>query len=405
MITISNCNVLDTRHEATHVDIVIEEEIIAEIGATGKRAADGDVIDGEGLWVLPGLIDLHTHIVSGDKQQGFGDERRAFRMDEPVAMAAFRAVQAALKTLEAGVTTVREIVARDFIDVDLKRAVEKNLIEGPDIVPTGPGVAITGGHGGFMDNEVDGYEATVRLVRHMIKRGVEVIKVFADGPELTGDWTSPQPTYEEIQAAFAEAKRHGRICAAHAMGPVAIMNAARAGADTIEHGWFLDEESCSVMIEHGVTLIPTIGNLYHILRDGPALAHPWVEDFGAREEEIYGNLRLAVQSGLRIGMGSDCGGNEMRRHGQNVDELELYVEKGGMSPQAAVEAATTTPAQILKRDTRIGTVERGKIADLILVGSNPCDNIRALTQDVRGVVKRGRVRQFALEPDRMAAAG
>lgn len=399
MLTIRDCTVLDAQGEQENVDVLIENDVIKTIVPTGS-VPNGTTIDATGWWLIPGLIDLHTHMVSGDKQQGFGDEARAFRMEEPVAMAAFRAVAAAKRTLESGVTTVREIVARDFVDVEMKRAVEDGLIDGPDIVPAGPGIAITGGHGGFMNNESDGAEETRRLVRRMIKRGVEVIKILsADGPELTGDWTSVQSTFEEIQAAFTEAKRHGRICCAHAMGPAAISNVVRAGADTVEHGWYLNEECCELMKEHGVTLIPTIGNVFHIVQDGPAYNHPWVEEFGAREDEIYANLRLAVDSGVAIAMGSDCGGNEMRRHGQNPDEIELYVDKGGMSPRDAIVAGTLTPARILGRADRIGTVEPGKLADLVLLGSSPLDDIHVLTAERKAVLKRGRIVEGSYTPE------
>jgi imidazolonepropionase-like amidohydrolase len=392
MLLIEGCTVVDANGVQDRADIAIDGELIDGVWPSGQREPPSQavVLDGSDTWVIPGLIDLHTHIVSGDKQQGWGDEARAFRMDEPVAMAAFRAVPAAERTVAAGVTTVREVVARDYVDVELKKAVEEGLILGPDVVPAGPGIAITGGHGGFMDNVADGPDATRRRVREMIARGAEVIKIIsADGPELTGDWTSPQSTAEEIAAAFGEARRHGRICCAHAMGDEAVANAVLGGAHTIEHGWFIHERSCELMLEHGVALVPTIGNMFHIVQDGPAVDHPWVESFGAVEEQIYDSLRMAVEAGVTIAMGSDCGGNEMRLHGQNPDELVLYVEKGGMTPADAIVAGTLTPARILGRDDRLGTVEPGKRADLVLLGADPLDDIRAVLDSVKRVFKAG----------------
>jgi imidazolonepropionase-like amidohydrolase len=193
------------------------------------------------------------------------------------------------------------------------------------------------------------------------------------------------------------------------MGAEAIENAVLAGAHTIEHGWFLNERSCELMLEHDVALVPTIGNMFHIVHDGPAVEHPWVESFGAVEEQIYASLRMAVETGVTIAMGSDCGGNEMRRHGQNPDELVLYVEKGGMSPAGALAAGTLSAAKILGRDDVLGTVEPGKRGDLVMLGANPLENIRAVIDDVEQVFKAGTpvtpANQPAMSPAPAAAVG
>jgi imidazolonepropionase-like amidohydrolase len=239
---------------------------------------------------MPGLIDLHTHIVGGDNAIGHGDEATTFKMSDPLIKAVLDSVEAAQVTLNAGITTVREIGSRDFIDVYLRAAQAAGQIEAPRILATGPGVFMTGGHGNFWqpDRPADGIAEVVKRVRELVHNKVDVIKVVsADGPETLGSWTTVQSTREEIAAAFAEAKRLGRRTASHAMGPDAIRNVVLGGGDTVEHGWYLTEESCRLMIEHGTYLIPTLGNVVDIIHKGGALQMPWTAMMAEDEPAIF----------------------------------------------------------------------------------------------------------------------
>jgi len=255
-------------------------------------------------------------MVGGDNAIGLGDEATTFKMSDPLIKAVLDSVEAAGVTLHAGITTAREIGSRDYIDVYLRAAQAAGQIEAPRILATGPGVFMTGGHGNFWqpDRAADGVAEVVKRVRELVHNKVDVIKVVsADGPETLGRWTTVQSTPEEIAAAFTEAKRLGRRTASHAMGPDAIRNVVLGGGDTVEHGWYLTEESCRLMAERGTYLIPTLGNVVDIIHKGPSLQMPWTAMMAEDEPAIFERHAMAVELGVKIAMGSDCGGNEARQ--------------------------------------------------------------------------------------------
>jgi imidazolonepropionase-like amidohydrolase len=226
-----------------------------------------------------------------------------------------------------------------------------------------------------------------------VANGVDVIKIVsADGPETLGEWTTVQTTAEEANACFSEARRLGRITASHAMGPEAIGNVCRAGVDTVEHGWYLSEESCAIALEHGTRFVPTLGNVVAIIHDGPKYEMPWAEMMAADEQAIFERYAMAVEMGVPIAMGSDCGGNEAHRHGNNAMELECYV-RCGMSPLDAIGSATLEAAKVLRLDSEIGSIAEGKVADLVVIDGNPLDDISLTRTNVIGVVQAGTVRR------------
>ena len=252
---------------------------------------------------------------------------------------------------------------------------------------------MTGGHGAFFQpgHEADGVAEVIKRVRDLVAHGVDVVKIVsADGPETLGEWTTAQTTAEEAIACFGEARRLGRITASHAMGPEAIANVARAGVDTVEHGWYLSEESCSILLEQGTRLVPTLGNVVAIIRNGPAYEMPWAQMMAADEDGIFERYRMAVEMGVPLAMGSDCGGNEAHRHGNNALELACYV-RCGMTPLDAITSATLEAARVLRLDSQIGTIEEGKVADLVVVEGNPLDDITLTQSGVVGVVQGGTV--------------
>jgi imidazolonepropionase-like amidohydrolase len=373
--------------------VKVEGDRIVEVETNGGSPSADHYVDLEGRTVIPGLIDVHVHMIGGDKAIGFGDEATTFRMYEPLPKALLDGVEAARTTLHAGYTAVREIAARDYLDVFLREAQRKGQIDGPRMLATGPGVYMTGGHGSFFDEAAaaDSPWEMVKRVRELVRHKVDVIKIVsADGPETLGKWWTVQTTQEEAEACFAEARRLGRQTASHAMGAEAIENVVLAGVDTVEHGWYMNEASCRLMIEHGTTLVGTLSNVVAIIHNGPALFMPWASMMAADEEAVFERHGMAVELGVRIAMGSDCGGNESHRHGQNALELECYV-RCGMSPMDAIIAATKVGAEVMRMGDSIGTIEPGKLADLVVIDGDPLADVSLVRTGVVGVVQDGRV--------------
>ena len=375
--------------------VKIDQGRITEVRNAGEPGGADKVVDLGGRALLPGFIDLHDHIVGGDCARGYGNEAKSFRMEEPVVNAVLETVRAARTNLLSGVTSARDTAARDYIDVDLKRAQAQGMVEGPRLLASGPGVWMTGGHGSFLEpgHEADGVAAITRRVRELVARKVDVIKtISSDGPETCGNWDSPQYTREEVTAAFAEARRLGRRRAAHAMGHEGVNNVVLGGVETVEHGWYISEENCSNMIEHGTYLIPTLGNVLDIIHKGPALGMPWAEMMAEDEDTIFERHRMAVEMGVKIAMGSDCGGNEARLHGDSLLELECYV-RCGMTPMQALVSATGEAANAVHIEDEVGTVEVGKLADFVIIEGDPTADIALTRTGVVGVIQGGDVKR------------
>ena len=386
-----------------NVVLVIEGERIVRVvpAAKAQIPSGAHVIDLGQAWVLPGLIDCHTHL-----------EGRADRYD-PIwdvkstpFMGGFNGVVNAGKTLQAGFTSVRDVGSEPFFAVDLRRAIDEGLFPGPRVVASGPALGITGGHGdmnGFapgVENMmfpaekdfaiVDGPEAVRHAVRAQIKYGVDVIKIMATGGVLSaGDKPgAEQLTYEEMKMAVDEAHRTGRKVAAHAHGTLGIKDAIRAGVDSIEHGSLIDQEAIELMKQHGTYLVADIYNDDYIL--GKAI------EFGLPKENVdkerslgrlqRENFQKAVQAGVKIAYGTDAG---VYPHGDNAKQFH-YMVKYGLTPAQAIRAATSSAADLIDRATDLGSLQTGKFADLIAVTSNPLDKVEVL-EHVSFVMKGGKV--------------
>lgn len=374
----------------TNAVVVIEGDRIKSVG--GAVPPGAQTIDLGDVTLLPGLIDLHTHLAYDIE----GDWVHRVVKETP-ADDALRGARNARRTLLAGFTTVRDIGSRGFVDVSLKRAIEAGLIEGPRIVPVGHALGSTGGHcdvtgysprileQGPEAGLADGSAAILQALRYQIKHGAEAIKTCATAGVLSFEKPvgAQQYSEEELRVMVEEARRHGIKVAAHAHGTEGIIAAVRAGVTTIEHGSMLDDEAIQLMIQKGTYLVPTtylagVINL-NVLPERMQAKAQYILPL-ARE-----SLRRAIQAGVKIAFGTDAG---VFPHGDNAREFAVLVERG-MKALDAIRTATVNAADVLGVNDR-GAIAAGRLADLIAVPGNPLENIRVL-EDVRFVMKGGTV--------------
>lgn len=367
--------------------VVVEQGRIAAVVADAA-APSGTTVRLDGLTLLPGLINCHVHLCLGGEA-----DPAAVMLKEPPASTVIKAVLRARQTVEAGVTTVRDLGGRDYAELGVRDAVGAGLIPGPRMLCAGRGICITGGHGWHViGRESDGPDEVRKGVREQIKAGADVIKLFATGGVMTPgvDPNSAQLTLDEVRAAIEEAGRAGRRTAAHAQGADGIANCLEGGITTIEHGVFLTETHCRRMARDGVALVPTLIAPEAIANGGVAAGIP---EFAVRKslairDRHVESFQMAMRLGVPIAAGTDAG-TPLNGHGTMVPELELMV-KGGMAPLAVIHAATATAAHALGLEQETGRVAPGLAADLLAVAGNPAERIQAL-DEVRLVMTQGRV--------------
>jgi imidazolonepropionase-like amidohydrolase len=372
--------------------IVVSGDKIVAIGATASTPAGaGDkVVDLGSLTVLPGLIDVHTHITSNTE---FDPYKELTNTD---AKEAINGVVNARTTLLAGFTTIRNVGAGGYTDVDLRDAIEAGQVIGPHMLVSGPPLGITGGH--CDDNLLpvsyhqvgegvaDGISAVQQKVRQNIKYGADLIKICATGGVLSkgDDPQASQYTLEEMKAIVADAHRLGRKVAAHAHGAQGILWASEAGVDSIEHGSYINDEAIAEMKKNGTYLVPTLYLEDWMLEKGnlPAFYHQKMVDVSAVAKH---NIQHAMESGVKIAMGTDAA---VYPHGLNAHEIDVYVNQLHMAPLAAIQSATLNAADLLGWTAKTGSLDAGKWADVIAVDGNPVADVKLL-QDVKFVMKAG----------------
>jgi len=366
--------------------VVVEGDRITQV-VDDARAPRGRRIDLSGCTLLPGLINCHVHLCFGAE----ADPVRAMK-DEPHALTALKVLRRAQETVEAGVTTVRDLGGRDYAEFAVRRAVAEGLFPGPRILGAGRPVCMTGGHGNSIGREADGPDDARKAVREQLKAGADVIKLIATGGVMTPgvEPGSPQLTLEEMRAAIEEATKAGRRTAAHAQGSTGIADAIEAGITTIEHGIFLTDEIIAAMKRKGVFLVATLAAPAAISAGGLAAGIP---DYMVRKSDAVvtahvASFRRAHEAGARIAAGADSG-TPLNPHGSLLPELELMV-KYGMTPLEAIRSATLVAAEALGLGGETGRVAEGHAADLLAVTGDPAERIGALG-DVRLVLARGAI--------------
>ncbi|HEX8699754.1 MAG TPA: amidohydrolase family protein [Myxococcaceae bacterium] len=390
--------------------VVVTDGKISGVGARAAVPAGAEVIDLGDATLLPGFMDAHTHLTGQP-----GEDWRQDVIDEMQQTTAERTLEAlpyARATLMAGFTTVRNLGAEEFIDVGLRNGIRKGKAVGPRILAATSGLGTTGGHcdagnswrKGLLAQQsgegvADGPDALRAKVRDNIKYGADVIKVCATGGvlSLNADVDSPQLTQAELDAIVDEAHARKRKVAAHAHGAEGAKRAIRAGVDSVEHGSFLDDEALELMKKKGTFYVPTAMALRGVRErfEKGLLAPAQVPKFKAAEAGARQTLLKAIASGVRVAFGTDAG---VFPHGRNAGEFALLVE-AGMTPANALRTATTVNADLLGVADKLGSLEAGKLADVIAVPGDPLQDIRR-TEQVFFVMKEGVV----YRNDRVTAA-
>ncbi len=383
--------------------IVVQDGRIAALHDGFLPAPAGArVIDLKGRTVLPGLVDSHTHL-SSDRA---GNESLAAAMTDSVPLNSYETQWNGMKTLRAGFTTVRNLGDEKGKVLAYKEAIRRGWVQGPRILDAGESISTTGGH---MDSRVgiaddlhpaiatenlcDGADDCRRAVRRQVGRGADVIKFATTGGVNSGTGLATRMFEDEARALIDTAHAYGRKVAVHAHGLEGVKLAVRLGADSIEHGTMIDEETAKLMAKNGTFYVPTLSTVNGYLERLAANPNAYPPAIKAQIDWRIGitgkSLKIAYPLGVRIAYGTDAG---VSKHGRNADEFELLV-KFGMPAAEAIKAATVNAAALLGLEKEIGTLEVGKSADIIAVDGDPLADVRAL-KAMKFVMARGEVIRF-----------
>ncbi|HBH07096.1 MAG TPA: amidohydrolase [Flavobacteriales bacterium] len=385
--------------------IIIIEDRIADIqeGFVTPNRSDS-VVDLRAYTVMPGLMDMHVHI-----EEEFNEDVYLNRYKLNDADIALRANVYAYRTLMAGFTTVRDLGGTG-INTSLRNAINQNITIGPRIFSAGKAIGTTGGHAdptngwrkdlmgdpGPHEGVINGPDDARKAVRQRYKNGADCIKITATGGVLSQakNGTNPQFTDEELKAIVETARDYGFTTAAHAHGDEGMQRAVRAGITSIEHGTFMSEETMDLMIQHGTYYVPTISAGKEVASkaeiDGyyPEIVVPKALTVGPQIQQTFAD---AYTRGVKIAFGTDAGVFE---HGTNAQEF-IYMVEVGMPEMEAIQSATRVPAEMLGIDDELGTIEQGKIADIVGVRGNPLDDI-SLMMKISFVMKEGMIYKTAV---------
>jgi imidazolonepropionase-like amidohydrolase len=384
----------------TSVTITVDKgRIVGVADGFTTLPTGGTVIDLRSATVMPGLMDMHVHISS--EQSGVAGYAERFFLN-PTDMA-LRATTYASRTLLAGFTTVRDCGAGAKLNLAMRDAIAKGWVVGPRIVASGS-VTTTGGHGDAtnglatelqealaprLPGTANGADEMRAAVRQRYKDGADLIKIAATGGvlSLARSGQAPLFTDEELATVVATARDYGMKVAAHAHGAEGMLRAVRAGVHSIEHGTFMSDEVMAAMKERGTYYVPTISAGKFVAEKSkvpgyfPDVVRPKAAEIGPQIQETFAK---ALKAGVKIAFGTDQG---VAPHGDNALEF-VYMVEAGMSPMAAIKAATIEAARLIAMDREVGTIEPGKAADLVAVPGDPLTDIRAMTR-VRFVMKGG----------------
>jgi imidazolonepropionase-like amidohydrolase len=380
---------VDTGKLIAPAAVIVEGSRIVAVNPEAPPSA-ARTVDLPGMTLLPGFMDLHTHLT--DDKEGNWVYRNVER--SPVD-AALLGVKYARMTLLTGFTTVRDVGSSGFADVALMRAIEEGSVEGPRVIPVGHSVGVTGGHCDvtgyapgvleqtWREGVADGPDEIAKAIRYQAKHGAGAIKICATAGVLsfTKSLGVQQYSEEELRAAVATAHELGLTIAAHAHGPEGIIAASNAGVDSVEHGSLLTDEAIATLKKNGTWLVPTLYQWF-VPVELPPLLNEKNEYIKAR---VGDSMRRAIRAGVKFAFGTDAGAGP---HGRSGEEFTALVEHG-MTPIEAIRTATINAATLMKLEDR-GRIRAGLLADIVAVAGDPLQNIRLL-ENVQFVMKDGKV--------------
>ena len=380
-----NANVVDVIKKETYMaDILTENGIITQIGDLKGLPSNIRTLDLHGRTLMPGLFNCHVHITSNPDP----------RAQKPTSQAALtiQAINNLALHLSSGVTYVRDVGSADFIDIELREAVNDGRVQGPDMQVSGRCICMTGGHGWNTGRQADGADECRKAAREMLRAGADWIKVMATGGVMTKgvEPGAEQLSVEEMTAIAEEAHKKGvRVCT-HAQGNTGIKNALKAGIDCIEHGIYLDDESIGTMLKQGSWLVPTLCAPHFILKHG---VKDGVPEYAVKKTEIvhdahFASFQKAYKAGVKCACGTDAG-TPYNPHNGTPNELILMV-KSGLTPMQAIETATINSAKLLNVSDSLGSVEVGKKAHFAIFDGDPSKDINDILK-CRMTVKNGEV--------------
>jgi imidazolonepropionase-like amidohydrolase len=392
---------IDGRAETSRkaVTVVVDGDRIADIADGYAVPAAGDVvIDLKNGTVLPGLIDCHVHLTEENSPKTYTER---FYLNP--ADYAYHSTAYAKRTLLAGFTTVRDLGGRGGVNLALRKAIAEGWVVGPRVFTAGSPIGSTGGHTdnttglsdelqtklGEPESVVNGPDEARKAVRTRFKQGVDVIKIMPSGGVLSmeGSGDNPQLDDDELRAIITTAHEYGLKVAAHAHGAEAIRRAVIAGVDSIEHGTFMNDEDIALMKEHGTYYVPTISAGKFVAEkakiDGyfPPVVQAKAAAIGPLIQQTFAR---AYKAGVKIALGTDQG---VAPHGENAKEF-IYMVEAGMPPMKAIQAGTIEGARLIGHDKDFGSIEKGKLADIVAVPGDPLADISLMTK-VNFVMKAG----------------
>lgn len=404
--TLINNGTLINGNGGTPIDsaaVLIENNRIVAAGpeeSIDVPRGDLEFVDAQNCFILPGFIDAHVHMMT----EGFSREETIYN---PLSMYFYNAAERMKRTIYAGVTSVRDA---GLADVGVKMAVDQNILVGPRLQISVSPLSITGGHfdfwlnsgfdikpmyPGFPDGIADGPDEVRKAVRTIIRAGADFIKIMVTGGVISANDRPEhsQFTPQELEVIVSEADTRNLQVVAHAHGTKGIINALKAGVNSIEHGSCVDDECIGLMLSNGTYLVPTFLAMKinkEMAEDENSNMPDWSRSDAIRMENVHeNNIKKAYHAGVKLVMGTDSG---VTPHGRNLEELG-YLCKIGMTPMEAIIAGTKRAAESLGWDKKLGTIDEGKLADIVISKKDPLSNIDSLglPENILMVMKDGQI--------------